>query len=121
MDLESVSSSVRLARDLVRHLCADAGTPPETTDTALLLTSELVTNAVLHGEGSVALAAEVEPRRIRVTVTDDGTGVPHRRRSEALLTEGGRGLLLVDRLATQWGVLPAEPAGKTVWFELADR
>lgn len=83
---------------------------------AALLVSELVTNAVVHGDGDIRVTADVAKDRARFTVSDDG---PHR----PLLSRpdrdaaGGRGLLIVDRLASAWGVEP-EGGGKCVWFVL---
>jgi anti-sigma regulatory factor (Ser/Thr protein kinase) len=71
----------------------------------VLLASELVTNAVVHG------APPVE-----ITVGDAHPDVPQPRHAMRE-DEHGRGLLLVDRLSDRWGV-DAHPPGKSVWFEL---
>ena len=94
--------------------------------TATLLTSELVTNAVIHPEdavgGSVGLRITVYRDRIRVEVTDGGSGfepggLPPRRAREA----GGHGLVIVNGLATRWGTerrVVGDEDGFCVWFEL---
>jgi anti-sigma regulatory factor (Ser/Thr protein kinase) len=88
-------------------------------DDVKLLVSELVTNAVRHprNNGSIGLEVRVDGRRIRVEVTDPGEGFRKPRIGspppDAL---GGRGLLIVDRIATAWGVTPGRPT--RVWFEL---
>jgi anti-anti-sigma factor len=89
---------------------------------AILLTSELVTNAVIHPdprEGDlIGLEITVFESRIRVAVSDSGAGFdPARRRPPH--EAGGRGLFLVDAMATRWGTRRSDPDGRfTVWFEL---
>jgi anti-sigma regulatory factor (Ser/Thr protein kinase) len=86
--------------------------------TAELLTSEVVTNVVLHARTPCRLElARLGDGAVRVAVTDHAGGEPAAEHAEPTATRG-RGLALVDALATRWGVLPAEPAGKTVWFEI---
>jgi anti-sigma regulatory factor (Ser/Thr protein kinase) len=83
---------------------------------ATLLTSELVTNAVLHAGGTIGLRASWENDRLRVEITDGSTTTPEADRvvSEAA---SGRGLQLVGALSTRWGSSPTA-TGKVVWFEL---
>ena len=85
-------------------------------DDAVLLVSELVTNAVVHGRSDVALRLWRTGSGVRVEIADrhPGAVLPRRPDPEAL---GGRGLYLVETLAQDWGVRPAKP-GKAVWFEL---
>jgi anti-sigma regulatory factor (Ser/Thr protein kinase) len=88
--------------------------------TVELLTSEVVTNVVLHARTPCRLElARLGDGAVRVAVTDQGGGEPAAERAEPTAIRG-RGLALVDALATRWGVVPAEPAGKTVWFEVGD-
>ncbi|GAA1944054.1 ATP-binding protein [Kitasatospora viridis] len=86
-------------------------------DTAELLASELVTNALQHaGTGARLDAVVTAERRLLVEVRDEGTGLPRPRPADADATNG-RGLLLVEALADRWGVrLRAD--GKVTWFEL---
>jgi anti-sigma regulatory factor (Ser/Thr protein kinase) len=79
-----------------------------------LVVSELVTNALLHGAGRITLTLRALHHGIRVGVADRGPGEP--RRVEA--TPGGchgRGLLLVDAVAADWGVDRLSDGGKEVW------
>ena len=88
-------------------------------DTAVLLVSELVTNAVLHAGSPVELALSLGRGRLRVEVGDRDPRPPLRMdHSEQSST--GRGLLLVDRAVDRWGV-ERLPSGKKVWFELSGR
>jgi anti-sigma regulatory factor (Ser/Thr protein kinase) len=88
-------------------------------DDIKLLVSELVTNAVRHPreDGHIELGVRVQEGKVHVEVTDPGEGFSKPRIGspppDAL---GGRGLLIVDRLATAWGVIPGKP--NRVWFEL---
>jgi serine phosphatase RsbU (regulator of sigma subunit)/anti-sigma regulatory factor (Ser/Thr protein kinase) len=86
-------------------------------ETAALLTSELVTNAVIHGASPYRIAVEADHGRVRVAVTD-GSPVPPVLVEEDIYRVSGRGVRLVDGLADRWGV-DAAGVGKTVWFELA--
>jgi anti-sigma regulatory factor (Ser/Thr protein kinase) len=88
-----------------------------------LLTTELVTNAVLHagaGEAeTIELRVATEPDVVRVSVTDaggDGTPTVQQLDPEA---PGGMGLFLVEQISSRWGVERAPGGGNRVWFELA--
>ncbi len=83
---------------------------------AVLLTSEVVTNAVQHGGGHARIAVEHEPQGIRVSVSDVGEGVPQVL-DLGLDATSGRGMHLLEQLADRWGV-ESHASGKTVWFEL---
>jgi hypothetical protein len=76
-----------------------------------LLVSELVTNAVLHGEPPIRLEIECSVHEIRVAVHDADVSKPVR------LSDHGLGLLIVDKIAHAWGTDPT-PLGKTVWCTL---
>jgi anti-sigma regulatory factor (Ser/Thr protein kinase) len=85
-------------------------------ETARLLTSELVTNAVLHARTAMTLAIEETETGIRVSVTDESPVPPAMRRHSVTATTG-RGLRLLDQLADAWSVDDTN-GGKTVWFTL---
>ena len=86
-------------------------------DTVLLLVSELVTNAVLHTSSVVRLKVRLGAGTLRVSVDDNCHEGPVRR-TAGLDAVGGRGIALIDTLASRWGVDPHPGNGKTVWFEL---
>ncbi|MBP0459212.1 serine/threonine-protein phosphatase [Streptomyces bomunensis] len=88
-------------------------------DTAELLACELTTNALLHTHGTVTLTAtpvETDRRTLRLTVTDTSSAPP-RRRSASEQSTSGRGLVLVEELATAWGIT-ARGNGKAVWCDI---
>lgn len=104
------------ARQIVRKAVMTAGLE-HVLDEALLLTTELVTNALVHGGTEVELVVEVEELRLKVEVSDRGDGRVLMATAPSEEREGGRGIWLVDALATVWGTRHS-PDGKTVWFEL---
>jgi len=101
------------------HLRA-AGVEGHLLDVLVLLVSEVVTNAVAHASPPVHVGLEIAGGVARVEVTDRARAVPVIRRP-APTQGGGRGVGLVDMLATRWGVIEAtdEDTPKTVWFEVA--
>ncbi|MFJ2132971.1 ATP-binding protein [Streptomyces sp. NPDC087849] len=114
----------RLARLLAVEQLVAWGWPrgAERTDAAALVVAELAANAVTHGRlegrGFRLGLVPLPTARLRIEVTDP--------RGERLLpavlreaVEGGRGLIIVDALAADWGVRPYPPSGKTVWAEVS--
>jgi anti-sigma regulatory factor (Ser/Thr protein kinase) len=116
LDLPSVPESAGTARRFARRHLRSAGAADEMTEDVVLLTSEVVTNAVLHSAGPVRVRLVVEERFARVEV-DDGGGEAPIRRNYAEDAPTGRGLTLVADTATAWGTEP-NATGKTVWFEV---
>jgi anti-sigma regulatory factor (Ser/Thr protein kinase) len=104
------------ARALVLFQLQDASAP--VAEIAELLTSELVTNAIVHGHDHATLGVEVTADRVHVEVSDSDTTADLKPLYVPTSRTHGRGLMLVDRLASSWGV-EAHPGGKVVWFELA--
>jgi len=88
----------------------------ELFDVVGLLTSELVTNAILHAHSEIELNVRLTPDAIRIDVADQSAEIPSMRLAAEEDTSG-RGLGLVEALATSWGV-DERPGGKSVWFEL---
>jgi len=106
-------------RDFLRGLIEQWGAE-ELLEDALLLVSELVSNAVLHARSAMVVTASWSAGNgvLRVTVRDDqGDGEPRVRHADADATSG-RGLEIVQMLASRWGVA-RDHDGKAVWFELA--
>ena len=90
---------------------------PLARDVGVLLASELVTNALLYAPGTISLHIVEEPGCYRIGVSD-GNPTPVEPRHVGLEATSGRGLALVERLSSSWGVDVHEPDGKEVWFEL---
>lgn len=102
-----------------------AGALPEhKLDDLRLLVSEVVTNALRHGDaagrGTIPFVARLDESLLRVEVSDAGPGFdPASRPARSADAKGGFGLTLVSRLASRWGCLPGrgDARGSTVWFE----
>jgi anti-sigma regulatory factor (Ser/Thr protein kinase) len=111
------AASVGDARSWIDTFLAEREIEDTVRDDAQLVVSELVTNALMHGEGSLVLRASIEDSSVHVSVTDSGDSLP-----EVLPLDpsriGGLGLIVVGRVATSWGVAPF-PGGKKVWAALA--
>jgi serine/threonine-protein kinase RsbW len=82
---------------------------------AKLLASELVTNAVLHGQGQIMLKANLDDYRLLVEVSDEGPGFEHKLRPRRFEDVRGRGLAIVDAESSRWGL---HNGSTHVWFEL---
>jgi CheY-like chemotaxis protein len=85
-------------------------------DVIELLVSELVTNSIVHGRSDVEISVAVAEEHVRVTVFD-ASREPLVRREPGTEAASGRGLLMLDALATAWGT-EFVPGGKNVWFEV---
>jgi anti-sigma regulatory factor (Ser/Thr protein kinase) len=109
--------SARAARQFVGDTLQQWGCEGA-TEVALLLTSELVTNAIIHARTNLAVRVAANERRLRVAVSDASHEPPRLRAGFPSLAEPGRGLPLVDALSSSWGV-DWTVDGKAVWFELA--
>jgi PAS domain S-box-containing protein len=108
-------SSVATARQMVRDVLTGARRE-DLVETAQLLVSEVVTNALVHAGTPIDFHASVGDAGLRVEVTDGSTQAPAPR-SYAAMAGTGRGLRLLQQLVDRWGT-HARPDGKTVWFEL---
>lgn len=122
--LPAHAESVCRARRLARARLDRWGTTDETLETAILIISELVTNAVVHAPGDhVMCELREENGRLHIAVEDQGfgpTGPQLHRVSDDAHDEHGRGLLLVDALSSSWGTRDTSGygAGRVVWAEL---
>jgi anti-sigma regulatory factor (Ser/Thr protein kinase) len=109
-------ASVGRARHTVERELRDACFADDVVDAARVLVSELVTNALQHGQGAPFLCVEHGRRKVRVEVGDDGPTLELLDHPES----GGFGLKLLDAFASRWGLQSTREDGKKVWFELVD-
>jgi anti-sigma regulatory factor (Ser/Thr protein kinase) len=105
-----------VARRVVAEALADSRCRVD-RDVAVLLVDELVTNAERHAGGALELIVQVGADQICVDVRDADPHLPVPREPGAL-DEGGRGLWLVDHLASAWGARPLPGDRKAMWFEV---
>ncbi|MET7438451.1 SpoIIE family protein phosphatase [Streptomyces sp. NPDC004082] len=112
---ERVAGARQQLRELLHDWACD-----DQVDSAVLMTSEMVTNVLVHTDADALLVAQLSgdtgERRLRVEVTDGSDDLPHKRRPGELASSG-RGLVLMELLADAWGVDP-RGQGKSIWFEL---
>lgn len=117
LDLPADLASVTRGRHFVRQKLSDWAVG-ELLDDAELCVSELLTNAVLHAGTPMRLEIELDgDLTVRVRDDDRSTGVATPRASAAHEQESGRGLHIIERVSTRWGVSML-PDGKMIWFVL---
>ena len=104
---------MRIARHEVEQVIA--GYPEDVRATVVLLTSELASNAVVHGQTAFTVRAHADRSVVRVAICDSGGRQPAIVAREAT-TKGGWGLSMVDAIASRWGI--DADGTTTVWFEI---
>ena len=116
--LPNDAHAAALAREAIGELEPALG--PRLLGTVRLLVSEIVTNSVRHASAdagdTIELRARVFPDRLRVEVSDRGSGFRRRAQAPDRLSVGGWGLYIVDQFADNWGVLRDDAT--RVWFEI---
>jgi anti-sigma regulatory factor (Ser/Thr protein kinase) len=105
----------RRARAFCHGVLSTWQVPEHKREDIVLVVSELVTNAILHGGAAEQLRLRRTAQRVVIEVFDRGPRMPHPRAAD-LKAESGRGLHLVARLADRWGARPVR-GGKAVWCE----
>jgi anti-sigma regulatory factor (Ser/Thr protein kinase) len=120
MTLPAADPSVWLARQATR-VALTAWRLAHVEETAVLLVSELVTNAVRHARGTDVIAVDLQAARtwLRIEIQDTDRHWPQPRVPNRF-DESGFGFVLVDALAGTWGVRETD-TGKAVWAELDTR
>ncbi|MGV9842270.1 SpoIIE family protein phosphatase [Streptomyces fungicidicus] len=114
-----VPQAVGHARRFTRRTLRSWGVTAD-VDAALLVVSELVTNALVHTEGQVRLDITLVNDRLRLAVADASPRTPAKPTSIGWEATGGRGILLVEAVSAAWGTLPVS-GGKQVWAEFVLR
>ena len=120
MTLPAENHSVRLARNAA-HVVLGAWRLAHVEETAVLIVSELVTNAVRHATGTDVIEVDLHATQtcVRIEIQDCDRRWP-RPRVPGGFEESGFGFVLVDALAAKWGVRETT-TGKAVWAELDTR
>ena len=114
-------TGVRIARHAFADQLDRLGVAPEDRDDAMLVLSELVSNAVKHAaplpSGEIRVRWEVADDLLHIEITDGGAGTRPHASVAALSSLGGRGLDIVRTVSTKWGVTEGEDS-VTVWAEV---
>ncbi len=113
-----VNAPARARAFTVAELTGAVGTASRTLcDDALLIVSELVTNAVRAGGRRVRLLLSLDPDCLHIRVSDDAVGWPTPRTARPDDPDG-RGLQMINAIASDWGVVARDEGGKHVWAVL---
>ncbi|WP_176711316.1 ATP-binding protein [Streptomyces sp. PTY087I2] len=112
--LAPVEADVAVARRATADSLERWAVPTSLSDEARLIVSELVTNAIVHGRGRVTLRLLQHDGILRIEVNDENS-TPPQMRTPSDDDVHGRGLVLVDAIAHDWGV---EDEGRTTWAVL---
>ena len=118
LTLVPVPESARTARRLVADVLSSARAE-HFTDTATLLTSELVTNGIVHAHTDLQVIVDATATWVRVEVVDGNSQLPARREYDENASTG-RGMEMVELLADEFGIESLEDDGKRVWFRLGE-
>jgi anti-sigma regulatory factor (Ser/Thr protein kinase) len=119
IELDGDPDAPARGRHAVTAVLDEWGCEPGNREDLLLVVSELVTNAVVHGAEPIRVTMVRAPERVRVEVTDGAAASsPHGNPRPPADAETGRGLSVVTRLAVAWGWRASPGRGKTVWAEL---
>lgn len=116
MPWRSVAEDLRAVRRAVAEAVTRWGANVDVAE-VVLLADELVSNALRHAGGVSEIGISGSPDRLRVEVIDPSPALPVPARP-ASRQDHGRGLLLVQQLASAWGAEPQPSGGKAVWFEV---
>jgi hypothetical protein len=117
-ELEPAVGAARRSRELVTEACA-RWELPDLAGPACIVITEMVNNVVAHARTDMVVLLALQGATMTVAVRDRSPAVPRFSGEPVPVTSyGGRGLLLIDSVATRWGCLPV-PDGKVVWAALA--
>ena len=110
--LSSVAEARRFVADHVKEWKAE-----QVLSDAVLVTSELAANAIMHAASPCRIRLSLDAATLRIDVIDAGSGTPEPQLADSA-AEHGRGLRMVDAVASAWGVEALPGEGKLVWAEL---
>jgi len=116
--MEAEAASVSASRRHVVQVLRDSGWDEDSIGAAALMTTELVTNAVVHARTPYTLIVDVDATMVRVDVRDANPTLPKVGPMPRADAASGRGLALIAKMARRWGC-DEVPDGKSVWFEAA--
>ena len=117
VELPAEPASPRRARELVSS-AAETWGRPDLGRAAGLCATELVTNVIVHTQCTgCRLVVSYENEELRIEVHDDSPELPERRNGSAE-RDHGRGLQIVDAVASEWGIAEEPQPGKSVWVRL---
>lgn len=112
-------SSVGAVRAYVRGFCEGSDLTSAEVALVVMVASELAANAVRHGRTSFEVSLDRGAVDVRVGVRDDCPTEPVVPQRTSSFDPSGRGMQIVDRVASAWGVAPEVGVGKTVWATIA--
>ncbi len=118
IELDADPEAPARGRQAVTEVLTGWGWAPSAQEDLLLVVSELVTNAVVHGAEPIVVTVVRAAERVRVEVTDGLSDASPQNSRAAPDAETGRGLSVVTRLACAWGWRASPGRGKTVWAEV---
>jgi hypothetical protein len=113
LSLEPAVGAARRARETITEACELWGRS-ELAGSACIVVTEMVNNVVAHARTPMVVLLAVRDGGLAVAVRDESTRVPSFTGAPQATSYGGRGMLLIDSVATRWGSLPL-PHGKVVW------
>ncbi|GLY03481.1 hypothetical protein Acsp01_38600 [Actinoplanes sp. NBRC 101535] len=112
-ELEPAIGAARACREIITDACG-RWDQPELIGNACIVVTEMVNNGVAHARTAMTLLLALDGDRMSVAVRDHSTATPRFTGPVPVTSYGGRGLLLIDAVATRWGHLPLDD-GKVVW------
>ena len=110
-------AATAIARQVVKDACR-AWLLDDVQEPAQLIITELVSNVVRHAGTEMEVSLTASPGALRLAVRDGHPAPPRPNAAGGTLAESGRGLVVIQALATEWGTTPAGD-GKVVWAVLA--
>ncbi|MEH0826457.1 SpoIIE family protein phosphatase [Micromonospora sp. CPCC 205714] len=117
MEMPAEPTAPSRVRHWMTAQLTDWRVPEAVVGAAVLCTSELTTNALLHAGTAARVEIDLSPERLLVSVADSGTRGTVTRAQTDTLSSRGRGLGLIEQLSDAWGTDPTV-RGSTVWFEI---